>query len=291
MILLCIFIGVTFSRMLSTSDYLNRAIFPYIPPDRKFFYGSDSQQFGELYLPEDLKKPLPVVILLHGGCWFESFGLAPMSALAKNIATLTKVAVWNLEYRRIGNGGGWPMTFQDVAAGTEYVKEIAKTYQLDLSNVISIGHSAGGHLAAWLAARKNIRSNSILYSNNPLPIKAFISLAGIVDLDLANSMRVCGNAVSSLMGGSPTDFPERYLDGSPANLFPLSDVKQYYIQGLQDPLVPPNYINAFFEKIPLNQSLGKFITFSDGTGHFELVHVQSTAGRRVHNYTRDLINS
>src|SRR4029434_10633001 len=96
-------------------------------------------------------------------------------------AALTEagVATWSVEYRRVGNqGGGWPGTFEDVAVDTEHLREIAKTYPLDLNQVIAVGHSAGGHLALWLAARKLLPKDSPAYSHDPLPLRGRVSLAG-----------------------------------------------------------------------------------------------------------------
>jgi acetyl esterase/lipase len=140
---------------------------PQPPADHRISYGPDPLHFGELRLPPG-RGPHPVVIVVHGGCWFAEYDLHHLAAFS---AALTKLgaATWSLEYRRIGNGGGaWPGTFQDVARGADYVRELAKKYPLDLKRVVIVGHSAGGQLALWLAARHRLPKESALYTPDPL---------------------------------------------------------------------------------------------------------------------------
>src|SRR6478672_975380 len=121
--------------------------------DARIPYGADPNQFGELWLPAT-KGPFPVVVLIHGGCWQSELpGTILMDYMAADLRA-KGVAVWNLEYRRIGHsGGGYPGTFLDVAAGVDKLRGLAKARNLDLSRVVVAGHSAGGHLTAWTAGR------------------------------------------------------------------------------------------------------------------------------------------
>ncbi|MEM9822266.1 MAG: alpha/beta hydrolase, partial [Bacteroidota bacterium] len=116
-----------------------------IQADHRITYGEDPSQFGDLFLPPS-KTAAPVVLLIHGGCWRAKYGLEPMGQIARALAD-NGAAVWSLEYRRLGNGGGWPHTFLDVAHGADHLRELAPKYNLDLNNVVVAGHSAGGHLA------------------------------------------------------------------------------------------------------------------------------------------------
>jgi acetyl esterase/lipase len=184
-------------------------------------YGPEPLNFGELYLPESA-GPHPVVILIHGGYWRARYGLDLMTSLAEDLAQRA-IAAWNIEYRRVGNeGGGWPGTFVDVALAADYLQEIAPAYNLDLQRVIPVGHSAGGHLAFWLAARPRLAPDSPLATTTrPLPLIGTISLAGVVDLELAWKLRLSNGAVIELLGGDFDDLLERYRDASPAALLPL----------------------------------------------------------------------
>lgn len=185
---------------------------------RRFSYGSDPSQFGELRLPPG-KGPYPVVVVIHGGCWYSQYDLSHLENFNFSLTKLG-VATWSLEYRRIGNpGGGWPGTFADVARGTDYLRVLARSHPLDLKRVIVIGHSAGGQLALWLAARHRLPKDSPLYANNPLRFQGIVSLAGITDMRRYRPN--CGDAVIKLLGGSAAEVPDRYKQTSPIELLPL----------------------------------------------------------------------
>ena len=200
-------------------------------------YDTGDYQFGELHLPAT-PGPYAVGILIHGGYWRARFGLDLMHGLAQNLAS-RGIAAWNIEYRRVGNpGGGWPGTFLDVARATDYIREIAASYTLDLNNVVPIGHSAGGHLAFWLAARSNSLPHSPIHtSKQPLSLAGAISLAGVLDLHLAYQLHLSNDAVVELLGADPTHAPERYAASSPAALLPLG-LPQVLIHGTADTNVP-----------------------------------------------------
>jgi acetyl esterase/lipase len=152
-------------------------------------YGTGTLQFGELRVPAG-RGPHPVVIIVHGGCWVAKLGKLDDRAVALDLLrpiaadlTANGFATWNLEYRRLGNdGGGWPGTFQDIAAGADHLRRIAAKNQLDLTHVVAIGHSAGGHLALWLAARPKLPKSSELYVKDPLLLKGVVDLDGPGDL-------------------------------------------------------------------------------------------------------------
>ena len=204
---------------------------PVVPGAIRITYGSDPLQFGELRLPAG-KGPHPVAIVIHGGCWVSQLGkLDPRAVAIDNMrpiaAALTEagVATWNVEYRRVGNeGGGWPGTFTDVGLAADTLRTIAKSHPLDLKRVVSIGHSAGGHLALWLAGRSKIPAASEISVKNPLPLAGAINLDGPGDLRAMAGAQasICGRPViDELMGGTADARPDRYLAASPAELLPL----------------------------------------------------------------------
>jgi acetyl esterase/lipase len=142
-------------------------------------------------------------------------------------AALTEagIATWNIEYRRLGNeGGGWPGTFQDVAAATDVLRSLARDHPLDLTRVVAVGHSSGGHLAMWLAARQKIPPTSDLYVADPLRLRGVVDLDGPVDLKavIPFQERACGAPViTQLLGGSPETQAARYRAASPIELLPF----------------------------------------------------------------------
>ena len=242
-----------------------------ISADTQLSYGTDAEQFGDLYLPEETDKPYPVIVLLHGGCWRAAHSLLQLGELCKSLNTLG-YAVWNIEYRRLGNGGGWPTTFKDVAKGSDYLREISKEYLLDLSKVISMGHSAGGHLALWLATRDQLPNSSELYSQNPLAISGVISLAGIPDLVNGVEQNICRGACEELMGGLPEICPERYKQGSP-HYFSYKDIPQIHLLGELDPIIPLDYLRTALEQ---QQSTDTLKVIPD-IGHFEMVMPETSS--------------
>jgi acetyl esterase/lipase len=199
-------------------------------------YGTNPLHFGHLYVPGH-PGPHSIVVLIHGGFWRVPYGLSLMTGLAEDLVG-RGIAVWNIEYRRIGDsGGGWPGTLQDVAQATDYLSSIATAYGLDLQRVVSVGHSAGGHLACWLAARKRIAATSPLNSDTPLTLTGVVSLAGAIDLALVWRLNLGNGAAAELLGGSPQVVAERYTAASPAALLPLG-VPQVLLHGTADTHVP-----------------------------------------------------
>jgi molybdate transport system substrate-binding protein len=207
---------------------------------RRIAYGREPLQFGELRLPST-KSPHPVAIVVHGGCWLAQIRDMDQRAVAIDnmrplAAALTAagIATWNVEYRRLGHkGGGWPGTFQDVAHAADFVRTLARDNHLDLTRVIAIGHSAGGHLAMWLAARPKLPKSSELYTSDPLRLTGVVNLDGPADLKATLPLQqpVCGSPViTDLIGGLPDERPERYRHASPIELLPLG-VRQEFFAG------------------------------------------------------------
>lgn len=203
-----------------------------VPPGAiRIPYGSDPLQFGELRLPSGVERP-PVAIVVHGGCWVAELpSLDPRAVAIDNMrpmaAALTDagIATWSIEYRRLGHpGGGWPGTYQDVALAADALRTIARQHPLDLTRVIAIGHSAGGHLALWLAGRSRIPTDSELHVEDAIRVAAVVNLDGPGDLAamLGAQQAVCRRLViSELMGGSPAERPDRYRAASPIQLLPF----------------------------------------------------------------------
>lgn len=235
--------------------------------DQRYHYGAKEFQFADLRVPEGA-GPFPVVVLVHGGCWLAQYGLGHLAAMAQAL-TDAGVATWTLEFRRVGNaGGGWPGTFLDVAQGTDYLRTVAPEHNLDLNRVVVSGHSAGGHLALWLAARHKLPPESELYLADPLPFAGVIALAPAADLELTYRNQTCSGVSQQLVGGTPEQYPQRYLDGSAAALLPLG-IPQVIITGDHDP--------GWLEVSRVYQDKAKAagetveIIIPPNAGHFELV--------------------
>lgn len=244
--------------------------------DQRIAYGKDEFQFGELRLPKTA-GPHPVAVVIHGGCWMSQYGLGYMGHIS---AALTEagIATWNIEYRRVGNvGGGWPGTFEDAARATDYLREIAGKYSLDLNRVVIVGHSAGGHLALLLAARKRFPKDSSLYSANPLPLRGIVSLAGITDLRKTGT--ACDKEVIQLMSGEAKDKAALYNLASPIELLPLG-VKQKIVQGGADNIIPMVMATDYAEAAKKKKDDVELIALKEAD-HFQLVDPKSPAWATV----------
>lgn len=247
------------------------------------FYSPAREQFGELRLPAgDGRHPL--LIFIHGGYWRARYDLSYAVPLCADLAR-RGIATWNLEYRRIGqDGGGWPGTFEDITRGIESVRELAQLYPLDLGRVALMGHSAGGHLALWAAARGRIFPE---IAPDPLPLRAVIALAGVLDLQLAWEWHLSNDAVIELLGAPPDQAPDRYANASPAALVPLG-IPQILFHGDHDDSVPYAMMGRYASQ---SQARGDQVTAITllGAGHFELTTPGTPEWERVVTAVQDAL--
>jgi acetyl esterase/lipase len=258
-------------RVMQASDL---ARLPQPPADHTIAYGGAKQQVAELRLPKGHGLHA-VVIVIHGGCWQTPWALDDVRSLAGAL-TAEGFATWSLEYRRVGDpGGGWPGTLQDVARGADHLRSVASAHDLDLSRVIALGHSAGGQLALWLAARKHLAKDSRLWTAAPLPLRGVVSLAGITDLRAAAAANVCDDAVPQLLGGAPAQHDDRVRLSSPIELLPLG-VPQRLVCGALDSLVP-NELARRYEAAAREAGDAVSLELVESVGHFELVDPASSA--------------
>jgi acetyl esterase/lipase len=257
--------------------------------DHRLTYGPGDLHFGELRLPKERNKLHPVVMLVHGGCWARELGkldpratsyelLRPMAAALTNAG----VATWNVEYRRFGDpGGGWPGSFEDLAQATDFLRTLAPKYALDLNRILVAGHSSGGHLAMWIAARPRLPATSVVYGKNALPVKAAINLDGPADPAAAQpfEMKVCGiPAITQFLGGGPAEQPERYRDASPLPFLPLGVTQEFVIGGLG---------RSLMDQLVAYQSAARAkgdtvdITSLDRANHFDMLAPRSEYWKTV----------
>lgn len=270
-------------KMISTAEAL---ALPQPAADHRIAYGPEPLQFGELRLPEGA-GPFPVAIVLHGGCWLAAYDLGYVAGLAAELAK-EGIATWSVEYRRVGDeGGGWPGTFLDIAAGADLLKTLAKRFPLDLGRVVAVGHSAGGHLALWLAGRHRLPAESTLAAGEPLALRGVLGLAPIADLADYAADEGCGAAIPDLLGGAPAAVPERLRLASPIAMLPLG-LPQRLLVGAADPIVPPAQVRAYAEAA---SHAGDEVTLVEipAAGHFEAVVPGSSAWPAVRAAVRGLL--
>lgn len=153
----------------------------------RFSYGPDDRQFGDLFLPRrpeagERARPAPVVVMIHGGGWSASSRAASTAAMSANLAE-RGMAVWNIEYRGVGGRGGWPNTYEDVAAAVDHLPLIAdkSSVELDLGRVTATGVSAGGNLAAWVVSR-SVLPGGAPGADPAFPVDRCVAMAGVYDM-------------------------------------------------------------------------------------------------------------
>lgn len=235
---------------------------PDQPGGERVTYGEDPSQFGELSLPSG--TPRGVVVVIHGGFWLDQYDLELGRPLATSLAA-EGWAAWNLEYRRVGDGGGDPETFDDIAAGIDKLGELG----LDLTRVVVLGHSAGGHLGTWAASRGRFDPWS-----GGVAVTQVISQAGVLDLVAAYDEDLGGGAVERFLGHAPgpDDAP---LD--PQQQLPL-DVPVWCVHGGSDQNVPITQSQAYVAAATAAGATAELVTV-DGD-HFAVIDTTSAAWKR-----------
>jgi acetyl esterase/lipase len=261
----------------TVDDYMKQA---RQAPAAVIHYGSAPAQVAELFLPKT-SGPHPVIMLLHGGCFLAEYqGLAQTSAIAADLAG-RGYAVWNVEYRKLGEpGAGYPGTFQDVATAVDRLRTEAPKYDLDIHRVIALGHSAGGHLALWAAARSRLPADSPLRTSDPLPIRTVVSLAGIGDLKGQGKVFAipCGDdTLERLIDISRRKAP--YADTSPAELLPTG-TRVVMVHGAYDSVLPPYTGRAYVQLARHAGDPAEVVTIPDA-GHFDVVIPTTAAWKQV----------
>jgi acetyl esterase/lipase len=225
--------------------------------------------FGDLRVPRGAGR-FPVAVIVHGGCWRSQYDLVHLGSLAAALGD-AGIATWSLEFRRIGDaGGGWPGTFDDVAQGADHLRTLARECPLDLERVVLVGHSAGGHLALWLAARKKLPAESPIRSANPLAVRGVVALAGIADVRGYGSLPgFCNDSVELLLGGSPKKVPERYAQANPFELLPFG-VPLRLVHGALDTIVRLEQSQRFVAEARAKGDDARAVVI-DAAGHFDLI--------------------
>lgn len=198
-------------------------------------YGPSRQQVMDLDLPPGL-GPHPVAFVLHGGFWRARYRRGLMAPLCADLVARGWATV-NVEYRRLGRlrggGGGVPRTLEDVAAALDHLAGLDAP--LDLERVVSIGHSAGGHLALWVAApREGAR----------VRCAGAVGQGAVSDLLRAEALGLGRDVVRRFCGGRPSEVPEHYRRASPAALLPFG-VPQLLVHGGRDDIVPAGLSEAY----------------------------------------------
>jgi acetyl esterase/lipase len=247
---------ISYPRVEAVVSFDSVLLLPADEPVSVFHYGEAPSQYAELWLPADTGQDAPVVVFIHGGCWLSEYAIEHSHALATAL-TQAGYAVWNIEYRRVGEaGGGWPGSLEDIEAALALLITLQPS-GVNLDNIVLAGHSAGGHLALLAA-------NQAAQAAAPYPV---IGLAPIIDIaGYARGTGSCNRAAIQFMGGTPDAIPELYQVATPTAL----PMPSHYtvLMGNQDHIVPanPDYLPVGYQAW-------------SSAGHFDWIHPGTPAWR------------
>lgn len=267
------------SLTLMTGDLLtwpDLAKRPKPEPDATVAYGPDSMQKVDVWLPKGFRPPYKTVLMVHGGCWQTSIADRSLMNWIADDLRRDGYAVWNIDYRGVDRaGGGYPGTFADAAMAADRLSREAKRFGLDTRRIVAVGHSAGGHLALWLAARPKLPKDSVLRTVRSQPIDTVVSLGGLPDLEAtaASPDNGCGTDVVAQLVGTGRADP--YADTSVPRLFPLG-VRQDLVNGREDKIIPYRMATDYIAAAQAKGDRAVLHTVP-ATGHVELVAPESAA--------------
>jgi acetyl esterase/lipase len=250
---------------------------PAPPADLTLRYGPGPDHVLDVRLPAG-RGARPLVVVLHGGFWMAEWDRAHAGPQSAGLAAAGYV-VATPEYRRVGqDGGGWPGTFDDVARVVDALPALvgdALADRVDLGRTVLVGHSAGGHLALWAAARHRLPAASRWHRPEPPAVRGVVSLAGVTDLAMADRLHLGGDATRLLLGGPADERPERYAEADPAARLPLG-VPVSLVHGTADEQVPVELSRRFAARAAAaGDPVG--LTEIAGVGHFEVIDPLSSA--------------
>ncbi|MFD3758684.1 alpha/beta hydrolase [Streptomyces sp. NPDC058622] len=253
---------------------------PPVAPDTTAAYGDHPDQVVDFYAPRGAARgPVPLVVLLHGGAWRAPYDRQHITPFAGFLAR-RGLAVANVEYRRGSPvphqnadgpvAGRWPETFDDVAAALDALPDLAAAAlpDADVRRTVVTGHSAGGHLALWAAARHVLPPGSPWRLPSAPLLRGVVALAPIADFAVAQELGVCGGASAQLLGG-PAYFAERMPYADPSALLPTG-IATAVVQGRDDIVVPERVAESY---VAAAARAGELVglTLLDGVGHFPLI--------------------
>lgn len=231
---------------------------PTDAPSEILSYGDDPLQYGELWLP-DSKQDLaaPLIVFIHGGCWLNAYDIKHTQA-ASYALTKYGYAVWSVEYRRTGDeGGAWPGTFNDILSAIEFARQLNRT-TINNSQIVLVGHSAGGHLALLAANHYAKRADNL--------VKGVIGLAAISNLKkYSQGDNSCQSVVVDFMGGNFKANKEQYNSADP--MVQGFHSRTILIHGDNDTIVP----------LAQSTESNQYVEIVKGAGHFDMIHTGSSS--------------
>jgi acetyl esterase/lipase len=241
-------------------------------PDLTVSYGDHEDQIADLSFPVRADGPAALVVLLHGGFWRAKYDRLHVGVVADDLAERGYV-VANVEYRRVGAGGGWPVTLTDVAQAVDALPGLIERERpglVDPERVVYVGHSAGGHLALWAALRDRLPVGAPGRASRPPRVAGVVALGAAVNLAEADRLGSGRGAVADFLGGASDDVPERYAAADPSALG-RPGFRTVLVHGDLDDTLPVEMARAY------HASFGGGLIVPEGAGHFDVIDPASAA--------------
>jgi len=248
-------------KIMTWNDLLSRE---QPSPDETISYGDDPLQVIDIWRPAKVVSA-PAVIMIHGGCWQTSVAERDIMNWIADDLRKHGVGVWNIEYRGVDRGGGYPGTYEDVGKAADLFEKRAAEFGMQTSRKIAIGHSAGGHLALWLVNRPKFMVTEKLRGDDPIRLDLAISQGGLPDLREGGLRHghPCGTDAPQKMSG-----PDFSLTSPPE--MNVGEAKQILFNNDSDHVAPPEYARTYKAKMAAKNT-AVFIDETDGEGHVELI--------------------
>lgn len=280
------------NALAATAAAATSQAFAALPPaaPKRIAYGSHGSQWGELYLPRGAGA-LPVVAIVHGGFWRERYTADLGTPLALDLVANHPVAAWNIEYRRVGGGGGFPATLEDVAAAIDALAGPAQEAaggRLDLARVVAVGHSAGGHLVGWLAARHRLPAGAP-GAKPRVRLRGAVPQAGVLDLADGAAQGLGAGAVDAFLGAKAESVPQRIAVASPIALLPAS-VMVICVHGEADDTVPIRQSERYVSAARAAGDPARLVRLP-GAGHFEVIDPADAAWRACKQAALEIVGT
>ena len=273
--------------VMTWPDLLGR---PLPAPDQTLRVGPDAANLVDVWLPEGA-GPHPTVLMIHGGCWQKAIADRTLMNYAAAALREEGMAVWNIEYRGVDEaGGGYPGTFRDVGLAVDALGAMGPALGFDTSRVVATGHSAGGHLAVWAAARPGLPQKSPLHTADPLPLAAVVNVGGLADLEASAPVTQPGclaDILETLTGAPDGTRSDVFSDTSPAKLLPLG-VVQVSVNGSLDRIAPPELGQGWSAKAASAGDTARYVEIP-ASGHVELVAPGTPAFDRQIEILKELL--
>lgn len=268
---------------------------PFTPSHLRVSYGEHPEHVADIWLPAGY-GPAPLVVVVHGGFWRASFDRRHAGPQCVGLAD-AGYAVAAIEYRRTGAGGGWPATFDDVAAAVDTVPGLvarAAVDRIDRTAVVLVGHSAGGQLALWAASRHRLppdsrwhRADHVARAHGDASVRAVVGLAAVADLVACDERNLSDGAVQALLGGGHREVCDRYAQTDPVALAPAC-VPATLLHGDGDLQVPLDLSRRYTQAAT---AVGGQVRLEslEGVDHFALIDPKSRAWPAVLRAVADAV--